>query len=100
MSLHRRNPRRDRNERLLVDLLRKSGALVAPVSGEGVPDLLVGYRGRWLLLEVKGPKGKLTAPQILFHGAAAALNLPCYTVSTPADVQRVLAGLRVQEQKA
>ena len=100
MSLNRYNPKRDDNEPLLIDYLRKAGCVVQRLSGPDIPDLLVGHRGRWLLLEVKGPKGKLTAPQILFHGAAAALNLPCYTVSTPADVQRVLAGLRVQEQKA
>ena len=55
-----------------------------------IPDLLVGYRGRWLLLEVKMPGGALEAGQELFHGACQALGLPCEVVRTVEDCQRVL----------
>jgi len=92
MSLHRRNAKRDRNERLLVEYLQKSGAVVHRISGPGLPDLLVGYRKRWLLAEVKSPKGKLETAQVLFHGAAKALNLPCYVIYSVEDAAAMLKG--------
>lgn len=60
MSLHRRAARRDRNEVEIVAALTAAGASVTYLSSPGVPDLLVGYQGRTLLLEVKvglGPRG-------------------------------------------
>ena len=51
----RRNAKVDANQREIVAALRRAGASVqslAPV-GKGVPDLLVGFRGRNVLLEVK-----------------------------------------------
>lgn len=44
---------RDTNEEEIVDALRKVGATVQRLSIRGVPDLLVGFRGRNYLLEVK-----------------------------------------------
>lgn len=35
--------------------------------GRGCPDIAVGVRGRTLFLEIKGPKGKLTDDQIIWH---------------------------------
>jgi len=50
----RRANRIDENQSIIVDALRKSGAYVRIVTmGDGVPDLLVGYKGYTLLLEVK-----------------------------------------------
>ena len=44
----------DANQNEIVTALRKVGAYVRIVTmGDGVPDLLVGYRGFTLLLEVK-----------------------------------------------
>jgi hypothetical protein len=44
----------DRNQGDIVSALRACGATVRVVTmGDGVPDLLVGYRGYTLLLEVK-----------------------------------------------
>ena len=64
MSLIRRNPKRDANEKAIVDALRDVGATVERLSGKGVPDLLVGFRGRTVLLEVKRQKrGRLTRDQ-------------------------------------
>ena len=60
MGLHRRNPSRDENEPEIVAALRKMGVSVQPLSAKGVPDLLCGWRGATVLLEVKlplGPKG-------------------------------------------
>ena len=52
----RRAKRRDGNEAAIVAALEKVGAFVIRLD-EPV-DLLVGYRNRWLLLEVKDPKGR------------------------------------------
>jgi len=44
----------DANQSIIVETLRKAGAYVRIVTmGDGVPDLLVGYKGYTLLLEVK-----------------------------------------------
>jgi hypothetical protein len=64
MSLSRRNPRRDANEPAIVKALEKVGALVKRISAAGVADLLVLYKGRIFLLEVKMPKtGRMTPAQ-------------------------------------
>jgi hypothetical protein len=54
----RRAARTDRNQQSIVMALRKIGATVEPIQrlGRGVPDLLCGYRGRNILLEVKDPQ--------------------------------------------
>jgi hypothetical protein len=57
MSLHRYDAARDCNEAEIVAALRGVGATVVLISAVGVPDLLVGYRGRNFLLEVKQPLG-------------------------------------------
>ena len=70
----RRASKVDENQREIVAALRGVGASVAPLHavGKGVPDLLVGYRGVNLLLEVKdGDKApsdrRLTPQQIEWH---------------------------------
>lgn len=61
----------DNNQREIVEALRGIGASVEITSqvGKGFPDLAVGFRGNTYLLEVKGPKGKLTPDQVRFHQA-------------------------------
>lgn len=68
--------KRDDNEAAIVEALRAAGATVTRLGEPGVPDLLVGYRGRNFLLEVKEPgqtehrrrseggRGELTAAQV------------------------------------
>jgi len=48
---------RDKNERAIIDALKAAGASVTQLDGAGVPDLLVGYDGHMVLLEVKLPLG-------------------------------------------
>ncbi len=51
---------RDKNEPEIIEALEAVGATVTRLYDNGVPDLLVGYKGRSFLLEVKmplGPKG-------------------------------------------
>jgi len=69
MSLHRRNPKRDANEREIIDALKQIGCTVKQLSAKGLPDLLVGYRGKNYLIEVKQPNGKLTDDQVEFHAS-------------------------------
>lgn len=65
----------DVNQKDVVSALRFFGATVAVTSaqGEGFPDLIVGYRGRTFLIEVKdGDKGaaaKLTPAQVEWFAA-------------------------------
>jgi len=65
----------DRNQSEIVAALRQAGATVQPLHsvGQGCPDLLVGYRGRNWLLEVKDWQAsnsdrELNARQIEWHG--------------------------------
>lgn len=44
---------RDKAERPIIQALRSAGASVYAVSGKDIPDLLVGFRGVTILLEVK-----------------------------------------------
>lgn len=63
MSLHRRNPRRDKNESAIIEALVMAGASYLRISAAGGSDLIVSFRGVNYLLEVKSSKGKLTAMQ-------------------------------------
>ena len=72
----RRAAKVDANQAAIVAVLRQVGASVQPLHavGGGVPDLLVGYRGRNWLVEVKdGEKPasarKLTPDQAEWHAA-------------------------------
>jgi hypothetical protein len=50
----------DLNQKRIIDVIRKCGATVANLSGcklAGFPDLLIGYRGQNILVEVKNPEG-------------------------------------------
>lgn len=66
----RRKRRVDSNQAEIVEALRSHGCSVEVLSdvGRGVPDLLVGYDGKNLLLEVKSPDGALNKDQFEWHG--------------------------------
>ena len=59
----------DSNQAAIVAMLRTCGATVCLLHtvGRGVPDLLVGYRGHNLLVEVKTAAGKLNELQESWH---------------------------------
>jgi hypothetical protein len=69
----RRASRVDVNQSDIVAALRAVGATVQPLHavGQGCPDLLVGYKGNWLLEVKDGSKPpsarKLTEAQIAWH---------------------------------
>jgi len=70
---HRKRSRRDPNQGEIVEALRAAGASVEELDdvGAGVPDLLVGFRGRNFLLEVKSPPYKGPKGGRLPEGARA-----------------------------
>jgi hypothetical protein len=72
--MSRTRSRVDDNQLLIVQTLRQYGASVQPLHtvGKGCPDLLVGWRGRNFLLEVKDglkipSKRRLTPDQSAWH---------------------------------
>ena len=64
----RRAAKVDQNQVAIVAALRKIGASVLHLHqlGKGTPDILVGYRGRNVLLEVKMPDEEPNALQVKF----------------------------------
>lgn len=65
----RRDAKVDHNQNEIVSALRQIGASVYPLhfAGRGCPDLIVGFRGRNFLLEVKTERGRLNTVQSDFH---------------------------------
>lgn len=61
----------DANQGEIIEALAKVGASIQTLQLEarGAPDLLVGYRGRNYLIEVKTARGKLNHRQRLFFDA-------------------------------
>lgn len=72
----RRAAKVDANQEQIVEALRIVGATVQTLAavGKGVPDLLVGHRGKTILIEVKDGRKppserRLTEDQVKWHGA-------------------------------
>lgn len=71
----RRAAKIDANQTQVVEALRAAGATVQSLAavGQGVPDLLVGFQGQTLLIEVKNGRKppsqrQLTEDQLKWHG--------------------------------
>ena len=95
----RRAAKVDANQEQIVQALRAAGAVVQTLAavGKGVPDLLVGYQGKTLLLEVKDgnkppSERKLTEDQIKWHGAWR--GGPLAVVDGPEAALRMLGVLK------
>lgn len=86
MSKHapRRASKRDSNEKVIIEALRKAGAFVQPLDPI---DLLVGYRGRWHVLEVKDAAKPLSQRRLTFDELELIEKLrnsaPLHVVETP-----------------
>lgn len=80
--------RTDGNHKDIRDAMREAGAEVEDMSGsgKGMPDTLV-YTpdGRLLLVEIKMPKGTLTAPQVRFHA-----RFPVHIVRSVEDALQLI----------
>ena len=99
----RQAPRLDNNHPAVVKALRSAGMTVQTLAaiGKGCPDLLVGWRGLNLVLEVKdGQKPpsarKLTADEEGWHstwgGCAVVVDSPDAAVEAMVDYWRRLGG--------
>lgn len=97
--MNRRACRVDANHAEVVAAIVAAGGDVIDLSavGEGVPDLLVGIAGRFVLVEVKDGKKKpsaqaLTVMQTWFHRRMQSQRLPCIVVRSAEEAVRVLTG--------
>jgi hypothetical protein len=94
----RRANRIDDNQNDIVSALRKAGATVRVISqGEGIPDLLVGFRGETILFEVKDgnkpPSARQLTPaeQKFFNEWEGGL---CVIVKSVEDALEMLEGIK------
>jgi hypothetical protein len=90
----------DANQAAVVRALRLAGAHVAHLyrQGEGCPDLLVGWRGRWFPVELKDgarppSEQRLTPAETRWHAAALGAGLPVLVVTSAADALAQLGGI-------
>ena len=97
-------PRRDANEQAVVNALTRAGALVWRINEPGVPDLLVGFGQRWVLLEVKlplGPQGgsahsDLNPLQQEFFALAKSSALPVAVVRDEFEALSFVTGRNIR----
>jgi hypothetical protein len=94
----RRAAKIDANQQAVVDALRQVGATVHSLAtvGGGCPDLLVGFRGRTCLMEVKDgnkppSERRLTPFQVLWHEQWTGGSLT--VVNSPEDALKVIGVL-------
>lgn len=83
MSLNRYAKRVDSNQSEIVSALRKAGAAVWVLTSPA--DLLCGYRGRFLTMEIKDgskppSKRPLTPEETAYAGTCQRMGLPHYIV--------------------
>lgn len=92
MSLNRFAKRRDANEHPLVELARQLGAYMYRTDDPG--DWLLGWRGAWVVVEIKSDAGEPTPAQIRFSREARERRLPYWTWRTQEDVLSLLGARR------
>jgi hypothetical protein len=92
MSMPRYAARRDANEPALVQVARACGAYLYQTDDPG--DWLCGYRGRWVVVEIKTENGSPTPNQIRFSREARERRLPYWTWRTEDDVLHDLGAAR------
>jgi hypothetical protein len=101
VSLHRHAAKRDKAEPAIIKTLEAHGCLVWPLSGKGIPDLLVFYRKRMdakgafnqrhtFVADVKGPKEKATPAQAEKWTALTNLGFSVFILRTPEDAVAML----------
>ena len=94
-----RAARIDANHEQVVLALRTAGATVQSLAatGKGVPDLLVGFQGKTLLMEIKDVRKapserRLTEDQLKWHGAWR--GGPLAIVDSPDAALRILGVMK------
>ena len=87
--------RRDANEPEVVASLRAQGWMVWPITGKGVPDLLVWALGRYSVVEVKHPKkGALTESQRRWWALADGEKAPAFQVTSGEQAVQMIRNWR------
>lgn len=90
----------DSNQAMIVEALRRAGCDVVLLHehGRGVPDLLVTYAGRTLLMEVKVPGKRLNKRQVEFRatwsGELAVVTTPLEALAALRLAQPILTAAR------
>lgn len=86
----------DANQAVIVEALRKVGAIVCIMTniGDGAPDLLVGWRGETTLLEVKTEDGKLAVEQLRWHAVWRGRGGRLAVVRSPLDALIAIGAVR------
>ena len=78
----------DSNQTRVVKALRELGATVQHLHavGKGCPDIVVGYKNRNYLLEIKDGEKKLTPDQVIWHydwkGQVEVVTSPEHAIET------------------
>lgn len=86
----RRAAKRDANERAIIKTWEALGAYVEVVSGPGLADTLVHYRGELFRAEVKGAKRGLTKRQVENFKSAYEAGVFTYILRSPDDAYVLL----------
>lgn len=91
----RRIAKTDANHAAIIAALRQVGASVVSLhaAGDGLPDLLVGWRGANYLLEVKSAAGRLTPAQARLHATWAG------RIAVVRSVDEALRAIGVEETR-
>lgn len=88
----RRAAKRDLNEKEIVEQLRAvPGVTVFTLNQEGRPDLLIGYRGRTYLADVKRHGGHWTPLQVAFN--ERWLGSPVIWAETVEEILRAIGAM-------
>lgn len=88
----RRAAKRDDVEREIIKAWETMGAYVESVSGPGLADTLVHYRGQVYRAEVKGAKRGLTPKQVENFTKAFNAGVPTYIIRTTGEAVILLRG--------
>ena len=93
MTLLRWNPKRDSGERQLIAELNSRGITTFPCSAPGLPDIWGIFRGRFLAIEIKSKRGKLTKRQRPFFRTCRNLVAPAYVIRSSEDIEMMMIDL-------
>jgi len=86
----------DRTQNEIVEGLRQAHAVVVVLSrvGQGVPDLMVGFRRAWYLIECKSKVGRFTQDEDEFRLMCVVSELPYAVARTPEEALRAIGAIR------
>ena len=82
--------KRDKNEGGIIDVWNAMGAYVERISGPGLADTLVHYKGQFFRAEVKGAKCGLTPKQVKNFTKAYEAGVPTFIIRTTDDAKWML----------